>query len=819
MSSDDQELMFFDNKRNQFHVEEYEHHPNKRYVNKSLVKDYITSLSKIIDIESNIENINSFHITDILLDSINKNVTSEQEFKEYVDISINFMPFLIRKNIYISAIKWTDKDEICFFLSDSFSSRVCRNNPPSNRITFDDFISSRYNALRMFTERIINDINTKSEYFDKYKHILKKISFVKRYIDNIDNNILIIEFKFTFDVDDRTCQFNNISTVNSQLCNTCTLSFKCLDPESLQDDYRLVFDIQLSIGILEYNIVKSKDINKFSMMQLNYIFNQWINVMIYPGKSQECYFTIHSSPKRKPIPNAFFVCMYYKTSLERSFVFHPKVSCLWILHYELFSNVSYIDFKGLFDPQALDMMFLEYKKKKKCYNHSRDISIDRNGYTYANKGVLFIDRESETCRDPFFEQWFDTYSLITQCDCDMSPGFNISSNRNILSLSKKLTYINDFFDDMFFKEICTLKCTDFLLDQPLSSSKEDSSLIKTRPIDVMLFILRDIPSKGGVITNSSFEFPTIQLIEGNVYTIILNVSFLTPDVIEFMKKINFSIWYETDDHRKKIVFECPMITQTDHTNTSFSIPNGSSLTKLFYGEIDVTLWGYCQVFTREKYLENPIGFSLFINERFVPDIVAKISFEKKIEDKMNMSVTGFNFSYAGPCSSSSTSDTLCEEKIRKYVFFIIEPYVKDDDKTMLVKLARNLIYTNPYSQNSSLKIFVIKYVELFNHDFKNLFDQKSADIDEFVQLSPDLFEYRFYFIYHKSITALLPAMIPSSLEFNSIDDDKMIKRINVDFFKNVNQDNGFILPLDMPIIINTISKYNEKQKIAEIKII
>lgn len=809
--SSDEELMFFDNKRNQFHVEEYKRH-HKRHVNKSLIKNYITSLSKIVDINTHTDDINAFNITDILLESINKYATSEHEFNEYVDISINFFPLLIRKNIFLSAIKWTNHDELSFFLSDAFSSRVCSVDPPSKRVTFNEYISSRYNSLRMFTTRIMTDINTKCEYFIKFQHMLKKISIIKRCFDNIDNTVINVEFKFTFHIDEKTHQYVNMVGYIPQICNVCTLSFKCLDTETLQDDHCLTFDIDLSKGLMEFNVFQSRDIGKFSIMQLNYIFNQWINVIIYPGKTESCYFTIHSSPKRKPIPNAFFVCMYYKNALERSYVFHPKVSCLWVLNCDIFDNISYLDFKTIFDPQALDMMFLEYKKKKKCYNHSREITIDRNGFTFANKGVLFLDRESETSNDPFFEEWFDLCSLITQCECDVSPGYNISSSKkSILSMSSKRLIVSDFFDDMFFRTFCTLECTDFLLPK-----ETQSKTVKSRQIDIMLFILRDLPSRGGMINGSSIEFPTIQLIEGNVYSVILNTSFLTLNVVESMKNINFSIWYETDDHRKKVIFECPMIP--DSGETVFSIPHESGLTKLFYGEIDITLWGYCQVFTREKYLENTIGFSLFINERFVPEIVTKFLLEKKIEDKIDRNLTGLQFSSSMTSCSSSQTEEMIERKVMKYVFFIIEPYLEKDDKTMLSKLARNLIYTNPYSQSSSSKTFIIKYVELFNVDFKNLFDHATLDINEFIQLSPDLFEYRFYFIYHKSITSILPAVIPASLEFDT-EDDKMIKRINVDFYKNVNMENGFVIPFDTPIIINTISRYNQKQKIAEIKII
>lgn len=804
----DEEITFCDVLKNHFHVEEIKRSSSKRCVNRSLVKKYIALLSRSIDIEDNDININN--VTDILLNSINCFYKTEEEFDAYCGVSVNFMPMLIKKNIFFNAMKWITPNELGLFLSDSFSSRVYQRPMKQKPISFEQFTSSRYNATRLFCDKFIDDVNKKIEYLKSHLETMKKISIIKRYIDNVDNNIMKIEFKFCFEFVDKLQRFVILNEIDSQICNKCVVSFVCLNSETLECEHVLSFDINLSCGIMRYNSDLSRDIHKFNIVQLNYIFNQWINHMIYPGFNETCRFVIYNSSKRKPIQNTFFVCMMYQNRLERSYVFHHNISCLWILNYDFFDNVKYCDFNVLFNPTHIDNISLEFKKKKKCYNHSRDIVVDKNGYIYANKGVLFIDREHETFDDPFFERWFELHNMIYECHCKDEPGINTSFKNAANSLSKNKINVDEFFEDMFFKDFCTLDSHDFLLTDT-SIKKQDIVIPKMSQIDIVLFVLKDLPSNGGIVTHNSINFPTIQIVEENIYSVVLNTSFLPATVVENHKYTKFYIWYEQEDHRKKVIFERELVC--DSGEFVFSIPQKSGLTKLCYGEIDQTIWGFCEVYTREQYMDNSIGFSLFINDRYVPDVVLKSSLEEKIDQKIETNLNGLRFL---PEASSS----FVSEKIKKYVFFILEPYTIVDDKNMIEKMSRNLIYTNPYAQNSMMKTFVIRYAEVFEGEFKNC-DEKCSDIGEFIQLSPDLFEYSFYYVYHRKIISALPGAIPSSLDFTN-EDDGVLRRINVNFFKDVTIDNGIKLPIDACHgldVYTIVSPFSEKRKISQIKIV
>src|SRR5690348_12924250 len=137
-SNDCDEIMFSNVKRNIFHVAEIKSNPIKRHMNKSSLRSYILMLSKSIDIEENNTNVDK--VTDILLDSINRISDSEDDFNRYCEVSINFMPLLIKRNIYFSTLKWSKKHKLSFFFPDGFSSRMCDGEIPLERVSFDSYL-------------------------------------------------------------------------------------------------------------------------------------------------------------------------------------------------------------------------------------------------------------------------------------------------------------------------------------------------------------------------------------------------------------------------------------------------------------------------------------------------------------------------------------------------------------------------------------------------------------------------------------------------------------------------------------------------------
>ena len=834
---------FVDLRKNYILKEEVLRDPFKKIINKSLIRLFLQELSKFIDIDK--IDINQNFMIDILFYSVNKYIQNEEQFFAYFNFFIQYLPHLIQNSLFIKAIKWNNNNEFSFYFSDKITTKL-KPFDSSDAIKHKKLqkqISSQYKNLRCVTSNCIAEINTKTMNFECNINISQFISFYSRFFDVVDDHSIKIEFKFLFEYDPTDKQYHNRFLNDKQICNHMLLKFSRINLKDLSDECSIVFDLDLSSGKIIFNAEKSFQINKFMVKELNYIFNVWINSMIYPGFKESCRFIIYDSSKKTIINNSFFIQLIYQDKVERQFMLHQKSNCMFLMNPVVFDNIQFDSIDRLFDSAIMDRCNLEYMKKKKCYLHSREVEYELNNNFSSNKGVLFLDREQKIPKNDFFRRWYELNNFHDyQCKCNLSPGVNnlrkttllstiASSSSSLLNTSNSddnlKESVSDFFSNLYINDMCSLQSIDFGLS---TSTKSDTKeiFLEEKEIDVILFFNENLPSNGGTITNGNFNFPTIRFIENRKYNIILNTEFIAPSIKGNLHLTQFYIYsINSVTSRQKVLFSRPLLSLSKDKYI-FTPSEKLKEESIFYGSLEEfqSPWGQCDIISKEQFAKVSIGYSLFLDEKYVPIEVKQRRLDQRIDNRIANNLNALKFTYDDdivlPFPSSSSS-----EPKKQYIVFMIEPYYDDKpDDGLLQKIERNLIYTNPYAANKHEKNFIIKYY-IFDR-FENIADRKHPEyqeIPESLDLDYMKYDYYFLFVYHRNIIKTLPAMIPFSLDLNRDDKEgESICRMNVQFFKDITIKGAFYLPSKVKsttikkICVSAITNYTIKNELMQLNL-
>ncbi len=765
----------------------------KRLLNKDVVMKCVAIIRR--HIVGDISIMNRYHVLDILINSINEVVDDEAEFIDCFNASLVFLMHTYRNYDRLSAVRWVDKrtievlccDDVSITIHDSFYGNASTSTEPNN--THDIVRKAIIECHK--SAKMMNELNEKEAYVSTVKKFIDRIIFRKRLFVSHPHKIeTSFGISYRFDHDINKFVHDNIITI----------MFRYRGSE-------IIFDADIERGIMTMRIDPDNNITNISADIMTYIFMTWIRYLIYPGGDEACDVVVYDRimKETKPASYLYYMQVSYQNVVSRSFVISRKTTYWWVLNYAVFG-----DRHGFGKTPVMHLWITEMDKLlKQALKRTIDCIFHSELYSWAfyllpfipmshYSGVVFIDREESVFDHPIYNEWYDHANLFPACKCNIK-GRGI----NYTHLEKDEIDEMPWFHDAMMKGILTIPCVSFGTSQP-SSSTDTSIAIPSTPIKIVLHVLHDFPSDGGEILGGGIKFPTITLIEDYTYEFVIDMKHVTSKSVTDKAALKtFSIWHDTGDGRKITVFYTPM------TNASAVTFIARQHSKLHYGELEETDWGYIEVVDKQAYVNKPGDFPLFTDHNYCPSIVTEKNRAMTTQPKIVHEIP------------------VAEKGIRLLVF-ILDRYTGRGDARMMNKAQRNLIYKDiaiPLSgyQNE----FIIKYALCDSTDIEKLFTSPRSDrIVGDISASPtiqieNLKDISLLYIIHPHANRKkpLPATLPETLRITVRGKTQIDRLLTAQNHKHPNITEAIVLDTVKDIreiIVSTITMYSTCLNIATI---
>ena len=776
----------------------------KKIQTRELVMKCISIVRRHVIRDSSI--INRRNVFDILLHSINMIADTESEFIEYFNASLVFLMYIYKHPDRFSAVRWSKKKHIELYLCDSVNDQIYEtfytNDDQYDPKLNQSHMTARKAILECYSStKIIDDLNGSIDYITSARKTIDEISIKKRFFSIYSKPIeTSFEINYSMNVDGTAFSHDNIVIIN----------FKCISST-------ISFHIVIPTGVMTLYINDEDDISHFDSYMLNHIFSNWIRYLIYPGGSEMCDFKIYNriSKEYKPSKYIYYLRMSYRGTVVRSFVINRKITYWWILNYQALGDR---DKFGINPERSLWSMEMHHELLKKttkktidCIFHSElspsFLLVPIRGSISHYAGILFIDNEESVFDHEIYKQWFECSNIFPPCSCaNKDRGYNVyemisSSHEDFL-----------WFHDALFKGYYTLPAISFG-QQPCSSSTgcdNTITVIPTSPVDVRLYLIHDIPSNGGDVIGNGIKFPTLRLVEGYRYKIIIDPVNIFPSIVEKYVGRTFSIWYELDDGRKITVTSYGIFDDNPDPFVAEIHKN------MHYGEIGVTNWGFCEVSSQQQYLDTVNDFSLFVDHKYCPEVVMEknrlLTLESSIKTNLNAVQLGAN-----------------DGKYKGQLFvFILDGY-NEHDPHIIRKMDKNLIYKEHIASRAAMtKSFIIKYTICDAINIKSIFEPSNInkivhDMSETDIIQVDnINKYRFLYVLHPSTgrTVPLSATLPNMITISARGKTQSVYCINLSKHKNISVDNAVSITASSDVKdveFSTKTAFNTHLKFATLK--
>lgn len=712
----------------------------RKVQNRELVMKCISIVKRHISSDTSI--INRRNVFDILIHSINLIAESENEFIEHFNASLVFLMYIYKHPDRLCAVRWSKKKCIELYLHDAVNEQInesffSNDDQSELRLNHSHAIVRKsiidcYNSSKMMVE-----LNNSGAYISSAKKMIKDIKFKKRFFSIYSKPIeTSVEIVYALNHEENEFVHNDI----------IMLRFKYITSI-------ITFLINIITGTLTFCIDEEDDINHFDCHILTHIFSNWIRFLIYPGGNETCDFRLYDRVTKdaRQTKYVYFIKMTYKGLISRSFVINRKIVYWWVLNYAAFGdrpNFGVHAEKKLWSIELHSELLKKVTKKTvDCIFHS-ELSpsfflIPLENTTSHYSGILYIDEEESVFDHPIYNSWVESTNFFPPCACS-------NKERGSIVYEKEKESKEDFawFHDALFKGIFSLPAVSFGYsnNQPCSSSSHSDAVIlatPTAPVEVKLYLIHDAPSNGGDVIGGGIKFPTLRLVEGYKYRIVVDPVNISHSIVEKCTAKKFSIWHELDDGRKVTILTYDIFN--DNPDSFIA----SAQKKLQYGEIDTTNWGFIEVASQQEYLETGNDFSLFVDHKYCPEIVIEKNRVLMLESTISKNINAVQLGVYG---SKYQGDL---------IVFFLDNYDENNDINAFYKMDRNILYKDMISRSYS-KTFIIKYAICQASNLSTLFSPENDskivhDISKSDHIEIDnIAKYRFLYLLHPSISRTLP---------------------------------------------------------------
>jgi hypothetical protein len=746
----------------------------RKVQNRDLVMKCISIIKRHISSDTSI--INRRNVFDILIHSINLIADTESEFIEHFNASLVFLMYIYKHPDRLSAVRWAKKKCVELYLNDAINDQISESFYSNDEQTEMKLNYSHATIRKAILDcysssKMMGELNNSSAYISSARKMIKEIKFKKRFFGIYSKPI-----ETSFDV---TYRLNHDET-SFDHDNTITMRFKCIASV-------ISFLINIPTGTMTFIVSDDDDISNFDCHMLTHIFSNWVRYLVYPGGNEMCDFRLYDriSKDSRQTKCMYYMKMTYRGIVSRSFVINRKIVYWWVLNYAALGDRP--DF-GTHLEQSLWNMEMHHELLKKvtkktvdCIFHT-DVSpsfflIPLKSCISHYSGVVFIDKEESIFDHPLYNHWADCINIFPQCSCS-------SKDRGYVFYDTEKASKEDFawFHDALFRGIFSLPSISFGISEPCSSSSHSdiiSITAPTSPVEVKLYLIHDAPSNGGDVIGGGIKFPTLRLVEGYKYKIVVDPINIIPVIVEKCISKTFSVWHEMDDGRKVVIASYNIFNANPDPFTATIHKN------MKYGEIDSTNWGFIEIATQQEYLDTMNDFSLFMDHKYRPEVVIEknrlLMLESSITKNLNAVQLGVDGSkYQG-----------------QLIVFFLDNYDENDDINAFSKMDRNILYKDVATRGFA-KTFIIKYAKCMASDLPKLFSPENDskivhDISklEFIEIQ-NISKYRFLYLLHPSIAKTLPLAptLPNMIRITAKGKTQSVYCINLKKHKKISADDA-----------------------------
>ena len=768
----------FGNEINRFQIQ----HSFEKKPSRSIVEQYIEELRKLYPKLMIHDDVNKNDVLTFLIMSL-VNVTSEENRLSRFTFALYFFDLILSQNrprcVSIESIGFENDSELTLYFCDSINETVFKENKIDGTSTTSFSIDARLiREYHLIANSIMGNLNyCDTELALKTVEGVKKISFRKTFWDCYDGIDYQVEIEFSYlaaenekgkvvfindqhPFIDCFINYSQNSTIYptdfdsfNAFLTFYTLSDKNSKPLRRNSGPIMKFEFNFLKNVIY--LVHDPDPTDLSFKkEWTYIFNGWINHLIFPGFQERYYFQFldRKKPKCKIIRDRrcerSFNMKRSMFSFQMWFVLKPSFS-------ECFRS-KMIEFNTFLNQDLINVFCTRYQRKQPyCLPHPRKNpeKYYTNTLFYSYKGVYFIDHWmtlDETQYMPgFMIQWAGLENRFTECHrCDHNDPF------------EEIDLTNSTLTTPFLNEILLFSYFGIIpsKENPYSSSRalqpSSSNIVRSPdPIDVNFTFFIDIPTKGGTIAGAMIDFPKLNISFDQRYQLKFELKYISPS----NTTVEFAIWYYDKTNGLNII----MFHQKLEESFCFCFGKMDISDKVFYyGEIDI-IWGKCE------FNDSPV---IFENIEFTPECVINYNIQRKIELESKKFKNQFLFGI-GPQQSiksgkdskrMSEADLLDDGTENWSFFFILQNGLDLPADTIRDQDERHLLFLNT-SLPGKRKNYVLKCRWMSQFQMGALFQYNDLDylITQNIFTLSKHNRYYFNFFMHPKMDHLhLPQTIP-----------------------------------------------------------